>query len=70
LNSLTSPVVWVLTVVPAACGVYFADNTPMLVLGFVVATFAYGVLYARLTQFRWCFSAVTMKRAGLESERA
>jgi UDP-N-acetylmuramyl pentapeptide phosphotransferase/UDP-N-acetylglucosamine-1-phosphate transferase len=61
LNSLTSPVVWVLAVVPAAWGVYFADNTPLLVLGFATATFAYGVLYARLTQFRWCFSAVTLR---------
>ena len=61
LNSLTSPVVWVLAVVPAAWGVYFADNTPMLVLGFAMATLGYGGLYARLTQFRWCFSAVTLR---------
>jgi len=61
LNSLTSPVVWLLAGLPAAWGVFFADNTPMLVLGFALATFAYGVLYARLTQFRWCFSAVTLR---------
>ena len=65
LNSLTSPVVWVLTAMPGAWGIYFADNTPMLLLGFAVATFAYGVLYARLTQFRWCFSAVTMSQGRL-----
>jgi len=63
LNSLTSPVVWVLAGLPAAWGVYFADSTPMLVIGFALATFAYGVLYARLTQFKWCFSAVTMQRS-------
>jgi UDP-N-acetylmuramyl pentapeptide phosphotransferase/UDP-N-acetylglucosamine-1-phosphate transferase len=70
LNSLTSPVVWVLTGLPAAWGVYFAEDANMLMLGFGLATFAYGGLYARVTQFRWCFSAVTMKRAWLESERA
>ena len=70
LNSLTSPVVWVLTGVPAAWGVYFADNTSMLMLGFGLAAFAYGGLYARVTQFQWCFSALTLKRGGLESERA
>ena len=65
LNSLTSPVVWLLTGIPATWGIYFADNTPMLLLGFALATFAYGVLYARLTQFQWCFSPVTMKRGVL-----
>ena len=68
LNSLTSPVVWVLTGVPAAWGIYFASNTYMLMLGFALASVAYGGLYARVTQFRWCFSAVTMKRARLVSE--
>ena len=62
LNSLTSPVVWVLAGLPAAWGVYFADNTPMLVLGFALATFAYGVIYARLTQFSRCFRAVTLRQ--------
>jgi UDP-N-acetylmuramyl pentapeptide phosphotransferase/UDP-N-acetylglucosamine-1-phosphate transferase len=65
LNSLTSPVVWVLTGLPAAWGVYFAEDSNMLMLGFALATFAYGGLYARVTQFRWCFSAVTMRRGGL-----
>jgi hypothetical protein len=69
LNSLTSPVVWVLTGLPAAWGVYFAEDSNMLMLGFALATFAYGGLYARVTQFRWCFSAVTMRRGGLQSER-
>lgn len=61
LNSLTSPVVWVLTGVPAAWGIFFANNTSMLMLGFAMAAFAYGGLYARVTQFRWCFSAVTLR---------
>ena len=68
LNSLTATVVWLLTGLPATWGIYFADNTPMLLLGFAMATFAYGALYARLTQFRWCFSAATMRRGKLLSE--
>ena len=68
LNSLTSPVVWLLTGLPATWGIYFADNTPMLLLGFALASVAYGGLYARVTQFRWCFSAVTMRRARVVCE--
>ena len=68
LNNVTSPMVWLLTLVPAAWGVYFMDNTPMLVLGFGLAVFAYGGLYARVTQFQWCFSAVTLKRGRLDIE--
>jgi UDP-N-acetylmuramyl pentapeptide phosphotransferase/UDP-N-acetylglucosamine-1-phosphate transferase len=59
-NGLTSPIVWGLAGVPAMWAVVFSDNTLMLALGFALATFLYAALYARLTQFRWCFSALTL----------
>ena len=60
-NGLTSPIAWLLTAIPAAWAVYFAQNTPLLAVGFGLAVAGYGALYARLTQFRWCFSAVTLQ---------
>jgi len=59
-NGLTSPVCWVCAALPAAWAVMFAQNTPMLVFALVVLTLAYAVLYARLSQFRWCFSVMTL----------
>ena len=60
-NGLTSPIAWLLTALPATWAVYFAQNTPLLAVGFGLAVAGYGALYARLTQFRWCFSAVTLR---------
>jgi len=60
-NSMTSPLCWAFTLAPAMWAFAFASNTAMLQLGFGLAIFAYAVLYARLSQFRWCFSAVTLK---------
>jgi UDP-N-acetylmuramyl pentapeptide phosphotransferase/UDP-N-acetylglucosamine-1-phosphate transferase len=59
-NGMTSPLCWVATALPAGIAVAFAGNTPALALGFGLAVFGYGAVYARLTQFRWCFSAATM----------
>jgi UDP-N-acetylmuramyl pentapeptide phosphotransferase/UDP-N-acetylglucosamine-1-phosphate transferase len=59
-NGLTSPICWLLVALPAGAAVVFAQNTLALALLFVLAVFAYGAIYARLTQFRWCLSAVTL----------
>jgi UDP-N-acetylmuramyl pentapeptide phosphotransferase/UDP-N-acetylglucosamine-1-phosphate transferase len=59
-NGLTSPVCWLFATLPAGWAVVFADNTLMLVLAFVCIVFGYAAVYARLTQFKWCFSAATL----------
>jgi len=59
-NSLTSPVCWLCVALPALWAVAFAQNTDMLLAGLVGVTLAYAAIYARLTQFRWCFSARTL----------
>ena len=56
-NGLTSPLCWVFAALPAAWALAFAQNTALLALGFALATLGYATVYARLTQFRWCFSA-------------
>ena len=60
-NGLTSPLCWPFVAFPAVWAVVFATHTPMLVLGFTLVSLAYGALYARLTQFRWCWSALTLR---------
>jgi UDP-N-acetylmuramyl pentapeptide phosphotransferase/UDP-N-acetylglucosamine-1-phosphate transferase len=60
-NGLTSPICWLLTALPCAWAVVFAQNTAMLATGFALATLTYAAVYARLTQFRWCFSPVTLR---------
>ncbi len=61
-NSLTSPLCWFFTAVPAVAAVMFSTDTPMLILCFCLVTVGYSIVYARLTQFCWCFSALTLQR--------
>jgi UDP-N-acetylmuramyl pentapeptide phosphotransferase/UDP-N-acetylglucosamine-1-phosphate transferase len=60
-NGLTSPLCWLFAALPAGWAVVFARNTVMLAVGLGLAIFTYAVIYARLTQFRWCLSAATLK---------
>jgi UDP-N-acetylmuramyl pentapeptide phosphotransferase/UDP-N-acetylglucosamine-1-phosphate transferase len=59
-NSLTGAIMWFAALVPAVIAVNCATNTSLLVLGFVLCAAAYSAVYARLTQFRWCFSPSTL----------
>jgi UDP-N-acetylmuramyl pentapeptide phosphotransferase/UDP-N-acetylglucosamine-1-phosphate transferase len=61
-NGMTSPFCWLYAALPASWAVLFAQNTPMLMLGLALAIFVYSAVYARLTQFGWCFRALTMRR--------
>ena len=60
-NGLTSPLCWVLIALPGAWAYTFHSRSVMLAIGFGLMVFAYAALYARLSQFRWCFSALTLK---------
>ena len=60
-NGMTSPIGWICAALPAAWAVAFAHHTLLLAFGFGLAILGYTVTYARLTQFRWCFSAWTMR---------
>ena len=58
---MTTPMLFPIAAVPAGFAVAFAQDTKILTLAFFVATLAYAAVYARLTQFRWCFSARTLR---------
>ncbi len=60
-NGLTSPLFWLFVSLPTGWAVVFAQDTPMLILALAVLVFAYSAVYARLSQFRWCFSAATLR---------
>jgi UDP-N-acetylmuramyl pentapeptide phosphotransferase/UDP-N-acetylglucosamine-1-phosphate transferase len=64
-NGMTSPICWLITAMPAAWAVVFAKSTPMLALGFFGFVVAYAAVYARLSQFGWCFRARTLRPVGV-----
>jgi UDP-N-acetylmuramyl pentapeptide phosphotransferase/UDP-N-acetylglucosamine-1-phosphate transferase len=69
-NGLTGSLVWALAALPALWAVFFYQNTAALALGFFLAAFGYRTLFARLTQFVWCFQAATMRRPSAIAHRA
>ncbi|MGQ0711973.1 MAG: MraY family glycosyltransferase [Rhodoferax sp.] len=60
-NSLTGALMWAFAAVPAVLALQWPTRTSALVLGFLVCAFGYSAAYARLTQFRWCFRAHTLR---------
>lgn len=66
-NGLTSPLFWLFVSLPTGWAVVFAQDTPMLILALAVLVFAYSAVYARLSQFRWCFSAATLRPSFAEN---
>jgi len=59
-NSATGAIMWLAALLPAVIAVAWSGNTAMLVLGFGVCALVYSAVYARLTQFKWCFTPSTM----------
>ena len=60
-NSIAGGVLLVLNIPPILIAIDWYTNTPMLIIGFALTAFVYSAIYARLTQFVWCFSAVTTR---------
>lgn len=61
-NSVTGSIMWLAALLPAVYAVRWPTETPALVLGFAVYALLYMGAYARITQFRWCLSALTLRR--------
>ncbi len=59
-NSVTGAIMWVAALLPALIAVTWPSNTPVLVIGWVGCAVLYSSVYARLTQFQWCFRAATL----------
>ena len=64
-NSVTGALMWLAALLPAAMALQCPTDTPLLALGLAFYAFLYSAAYARLTQFRWCLSALTVHRSRL-----
>ena len=58
-NSATGAIMWLAALVPALIAVQWPTHTLTLVFGFVFCGVLYSAVYARLTQFRWCWKPMT-----------
>jgi UDP-N-acetylmuramyl pentapeptide phosphotransferase/UDP-N-acetylglucosamine-1-phosphate transferase len=61
-NSATGFIMCVAGVLPAYIAVHWATDTLALMLGFAFCALLYSSFYARLTQFRWCIRAFTLRQ--------
>ena len=59
-NSATGAAMWCAAIIPALLAIACARNSLALALCFALCAFGYSAVYARLTQFRWCFRAATL----------
>lgn len=60
-NSATGAVMWLASLMPVALALSWPTSTSALVMSWLFCAFLYSAVYARLTQFRWCFSAATLQ---------
>ena len=63
-NSATGALRWAAAFLPAGIALHWATDTPVLVFCLVLCALLYSAIYARLTQFRWCFGANTLRPQG------
>lgn len=62
-NGLTAPFCWVLALPTAVIAVVRPYDTALLMASVAVFILVYSMIYARLTQFRWCLRPLTLARA-------
>ncbi len=60
-NSLAGAIMWSAVLLPALIARQWPTNTPALVTGLAVCALLYKALYTRMTQFRWCWKAATLR---------
>jgi UDP-N-acetylmuramyl pentapeptide phosphotransferase/UDP-N-acetylglucosamine-1-phosphate transferase len=54
-NSTTGALMWFGALIPICIAVNWFKSTIILALGFLACALLYMIVYARLSQFRWCF---------------
>ena len=66
-NSFTGAIMWIAALVPAVIAVLWPTQSLVLVFGLLACAVLYSAVYARLTQFRWCFSPATLALKPIEA---
>jgi len=59
-NSFTALFLWPFPLLTALMGTLWYSNTAVMMIGIAVCTFAYRLVYLRLTQFVWCLRPTTI----------
>lgn len=67
-NSITGATMWIAAIVPMMIALRYWNNTGVLIFGTIACAVLYSVVYSRLTQFRWCFGAATLKEMDVARE--
>jgi len=61
-NSVTGAIMWTVASVPVLMATLWSTHSHDLSIVLVFCAFGYSALYARLTQFRWCFKPATLSQ--------
>jgi len=59
-NSATGVAMWLASVLPVAIATQCSAGSLELIIGLGIVALIYTAVYARLTQFSWCFNAATL----------
>lgn len=62
-NGLTAPFCWLLALPTVVIAVIWPNDTGLLMGAVALFILVYAIIYARLTQFRWCLRPLTLARA-------
>ena len=68
-NSITGGAMLLFNIPPVLISMNWYTNTPMLMVCFAFTVFVYSAIYARLTQFVWCFRAATKSKKHMRPVR-
>jgi hypothetical protein len=66
-NSATGAVMWLASLLPVVLALTWPTSTATLALGWLLCAVLYSAVYARITQFRWCFGATTLQAKPLSA---
>ena len=68
-NSVTGSIMWMAAFIPVTAAVVLDTESYQLAFALGLCAFLYSAVYARLTQFRWCIEAATLRSSAFRKVR-
>ena len=68
-NSVTGSIMWMAAFIPVTAAVVLDTESYQLAFALGLCAFLYSAVYARLTQFRWCIEAATLRSSSFRKVR-
>lgn len=65
-NAAVFPIVMLYALIPAVLAIVFRKNTTILILCFFICVLIYGLIYARLVNFRWTMPNLKLRKRDLD----